>query len=257
MPQISDAAREALRGATMTETTLDLPRVAPKVYVEAKKVIERIGGKWNRGKGTHLFEVDPRPLVAEIVATGEMPREVNPDKDAAFWRTPQEVAGRVIYEAGLLNPAPLRVLEPSAGDGALAEAARNVYPSRVLDLVCVEPDAGRHAVLLGKGFKAEQSTFEEYATTEPEPFDSVVMNPPFSAAGRPVLWAEHVLLAWGLLREGGKLAAVVPDHLSRTGAPVRSLRALIEAHGHVASLPQGAFKASGTGVNTAMVVLTK
>jgi hypothetical protein len=255
MPQISQAVRDALRDATMTAATLDLPKVDPKVYKECKTLIERTGGKWVRGKGTHVYAEDPRPVIAEIIETGEMPRDA--DKDAAFWRTPAKVAERVIYYAGLQDPVPLRVLEPSAGDGALAEAARNVYPWRVLDLVCVEPDARRHAVLLGKGFKAEPSTFEEYAVSEPEPFDAVIMNPPFAVAGHPTLWAEHVVLAFGLLRPGGKLAAVVPDNLSRNGVPMRAVRALVKAHGLVSPLPAGAFKASGTGVNTTLLVLTR
>lgn len=255
MATITDAARDALRDATMTDTTLTLPQVDRKVYAELKQLIERTGGKWVRKLATHVYETDPRPVIEHIVATGEMPRDA--DKDAAFFRTPKEVADRLAYCAGLLDPRWQRVLEPSAGDGALAKAARDVYSWRALEIVCVEPDAGRHAKLLDSGFKAEQSTFEEYAATEPEPFDAVLMNPPFAVAGHPVLWAEHVLLAWGLLKEGGKLAAVVPNNLTRGLAPIRQVQALVKAHGYVQSLPEGSFKESGTGVHTVIVALER
>jgi hypothetical protein len=252
---LTSAAVDALRDATMTETTLTLPQVGSKAYAELKKVIERTGGRWVRKLGTHVYDVDPRPIIAEIIETGDMPRDAS--KDAAFFRTPPEIAEKLVYYAGLLNPAPMRVLEPSAGDGALADAAREVYPWRVLDLVCVEPDAGRHATLVGKGHKAEQTTFEDFAASEPEPFDSVLMNPPFATPGEPVLWAKHVLLAWELVKPGGSLAAVIPSNLDRPHKAVAAVRALVESYGHAEDVPDGAFKVSGTGVSTKLIVIEK
>lgn len=256
MSPLSPEAMDALRRAEVTASTVVFPdQLPPKVYAEVKKVVERSGGKWNRSAKAHLFVADPRPRIAELLGTGAMPRDAT--KDAAFFRTPSEIVGLLLTATGPFGGYDVRVLEPSAGDGAIAEQVRALAVPGVgdIDLVCVEPDPQRHAALLAKGFKAEQMTFEDFAATEPEPFDSIVMNPPFATPGHPVLWAEHVLLAYDLLVPGGSLAAIVPNNLDRAGAAVRRVRSLVEDWGDVEPLSEGSFKESGTGVRTALLTL--
>jgi len=146
-------------------------------------------------------------------------------------------------------------LEPSAGDGAIADVVDGLPYSR--DLVCVEPDEARAAILEGKGYDVAACTLEEYVDATSERFDAVVMNPPFATPGHPVLWAEHVLLARSLLTPNGMLASVIPGNLERQNQVVGQVRDLVyeDGAGSVVDLPADAFKAAGTGVRTKLLVL--
>lgn len=255
---LTPAALEALRAATVTATSVTLSggQLDRKTYEEVNKALTRLGGKWNRKAGAHVFTTDPGPAIEGMVGTGVMVRDA--DKDAGYWRTPPAVAAQVVQLAGLRNVGVKRVLEPSAGDGALASAACNVHPSRDLNLVCVEPDPGRAAALRDAAYGAvHEETFEHYYLGHPEPFDAIVMNPPFALSRRPVAWAEHILLAWTLLKPGATLCAVAPASMHRRHRIVDELRDLVDQHGHVTDLPEDSFRMSGTSVNTILVTLTR
>lgn len=137
--------------------------------------------------------------------------------------------------SALGDPGQPRVLDPSAGIGALVEAVLD--QDRDAQVVAVEPDEGRRhdLIKLAPGWSGLPAvfagTFEEYTAAHPGVrFDAVLMNPPWSVPGRPRLWVEHILAAWGLLHPGGRLVAVTPD--ADPGGPCGGrLRALIEAYG--------------------------
>src|SRR6185503_19963603 len=135
----------------------------------------------------------------------------------------------------------------------------------------VEPNEGRRMALRlsgGSGLQVWAATFEEYAQkvraeSDNTPcdvlFDAVVMNPPFALPGRRYAWAEHMVLAWGLLRDGGQLRAIVPASLEYgRQRPIAAARALIgDAGGSWRKAPDGAFHAAGTGVHTLIVEATR
>jgi hypothetical protein len=50
--------------------------------------------------------------------------------------------------------------------------------------------------------------FEDFARSNSDSFDQVVMNPPFAVPGNPTIWIDHVLLAEKLLKRGGHLVAI-------------------------------------------------
>ena len=82
------------------------------------------------------------------------------------------------------------------------------------------------------------------------------MNPPFAVTGAPNIWIDHVQLAYELLAPGGRVTAIVPvSLLERTDRRHTAIRTLTQQHGGAARLPAGAFKASGTAVNTAVMWL--
>jgi 16S rRNA G1207 methylase RsmC len=91
------------------------------------------------------------------------------------------------------------------------------------------------------------------------PFDAVVMNPPFSLPKQPHADVEHVTHAMQFLRPGGVLVAVVAGGvLFRSTKVVVTFRETVAAAGGtIEPLPEGTFKASGTGVNTALVTFTR
>ena len=146
-------------------------------------------------------------------------------------------------------PDGARILEPSAGTGALVRAILDRTPTA--SVCAIESDTDRAAELAAW---AEQltpcgpsgpppvtvhaGTFESYAQAHPlERFDAVIMNPPWAAPDRPRLWVSHVLTAWNMLTPGGRLVAVVPDVVASPdhqppGTHGRELRRLIDQHGH-------------------------
>ena len=188
----------------------------------------------------------------------------------AYFPTPKVVADRM---AQMLPEGPLTVLEPSAGDGALVRAVLAARPQATI--TAIEPSyelgrlLGRLAAEAGPGYPSEEPRrvelhaclFEDFGKYRDEPpqFDAVVMNPPFSAPGHPVLWAEHVLLAYDRLVPGGRLVAVVPAGFAyrqdKTSARLRDLAA--EVGGDWEDLPDGSFAAAGTQIRTMLICLNR
>jgi len=128
--------------------------------------------------------------------------------------TPPDIAARLVDYAGNLEG--LRILEPSAGTGALVRAfeARGVHSA---DVVTIERERALCDVLERMGAHPVCADFEEWATTTEERFDLVVMNPPFRRA------RQHVEAAFNLLVDGGSLLAIVPSTFD--GEPLEDLPA--------------------------------
>lgn len=196
------------------------------------------------------------------------------DPALSFWPTPRDLADDLVQkvicpgfgDGGAVGDVrQVRVLEPSAGDGHLARSIRWHLPKA--HITCVEPSTGRAAKLRGQAGLADrvvESTLEDYLTTEAwlvEPFDVVVMNPPFTLAGRPEAWAEHFLAIYNdpfLLAPYGQISAVVP-RIVITGKSklVRQVRELLNPHHGMEECAQGAFDPVGAKLSTARIWVEK
>lgn len=97
----------------------------------------------------------------------------------SMWFTPCDLATRMANWAGCSS---MRVLEPSAGGGALAKALR----TRGAHVACIERDPGLAASLRADGFP---TACGDFLSVEPKPFDLVVINPPYENNAD----VEHVL----------------------------------------------------------------
>lgn len=162
--------------------------------------------------------------------------------------TPPDVAARMVeYLDGWSGEAweTIRILEPSAGTGNLVAAILQEWPEA--DLVAWEINhalAHRLMTTHGAAIRVMHGDFLTAAT--PEPFDAVIMNPPFERRA----WVKHVRHAFGMLRDGGRLVTIIPQ------AP--GAREELETIGDVfdiCALPDNTF--SGTGVRTFMAVIDK
>lgn len=248
--RLSPEVRDVLSRATCAGNALTLPsgQLDRTLYVAVADAIEAMGGKWNRKAGAHLFDGEVAPKLAALLDDGVVPHK-NPD---AFFETPPEVV-RLVVDAAVLNDIPsegLRVLEPSAGKGAIARALRSAMPSdAVLDTVELNPE--RAAGLRAEWFKVHEGDFLAYTA---EPYDLIAMNPPFAVAGDAAAWITHVRHALTLLRPGGRLIAIVPNGIvHRSDKKHEAIRALFDA-AVVEPLAPGAFKSSGTGVSACLLV---
>lgn len=164
-------------------------------------------------------------------------------KDLQFYWTPEPVVTAVLEYADVFEVTPytqrrgidpLRVLEPSCGDGRILDG----IAQRGHSAMGFEYHPERASQARRKGHSVVTANFLEQA---PEPiFDKVVMNPPFY--GRH--YAQHVRHAYKFLKPGGTLVSILPatahyDH--------------DELKGEWRDLPVGSFSETGTNVPTGML----
>lgn len=250
---LSPEVQAVLRAATISEDGLTLTLAGEldhKLYQATAKAIEALGGKWNRKVGAHLFPTDARQILAGVLDGDALP-EKNP---LAFFPTPETVVTEMLKR---IWPWPngSRFLEPSAGEGAIADLLRRrhgVSPD------CVELDEGRAQALREKGHRVVGSDF--LAFTPEQPYDYVLMNPPFTVAGDTQAYIDHIEHALTCLRPGGALLAVAPGSLAWLSRKrVAAFREFCEKHAQspLHEFAPGVFKASGTEIATCLIHLTK
>ncbi|ORT71133.1 hypothetical protein B6S66_21060 [Citrobacter werkmanii] len=166
-----------------------------------------------------------------------------------FFPTPESRADWIASEADI-QPG-MDVLEPSAGNGVLAEAARKAGGN--VDVVELEQQL--RDILKEKGFNVVGSDFDTF--TPDKLYDRVLMNPPFSHD----LDIKHVQKAFEHLKPGGKLTAIVSTMAGeRSNKRNKAFREwLNELGAHEQQLPEGMFKESmnPTSVATKLITLTK
>lgn len=251
--KIDPLALDVLRRSTFKGNTLDLPeQLSPKDYQAVKKAINTAGGKWNRGRSTHVFPGDARAAFGDALDSGKLV-----DEKASYqaYFTPAALAARAATMlAGLLPNMGdgAMVLEPSAGEGALALAFATETGGEAL-IDCYELEPKRAAKLAGLGFWSMAADF--LSITPEARYDGVIMNPPFTRDQD----AEHVCHAWEFVKPGGVLVAIVSRGYSfRSTAKARKLGSLVELHRqHEEEIPAGTFAESGTDVATALLILRK
>jgi Methyltransferase small domain len=263
--------RDILATASITGRAVVIPQRLDRAdYVAVNTVLTAIGGTWSRAERAHVFPHDPAAELAAILAGEPVPRPARTAE--GFVPTPPELAEELVREhTGLAELDAPRVLEPSAGDGALVAAIRATAPEAII--VAVEPNTVRAAHLgAWPGVSLVTTTFEEYATSlTPSPsdtdaegpvgresrFDAVVMNPPFAVPGHPTIWIDHLRLAWRLLTPGGQLTAIVPrGYTFRTDRRHTAIRALVEQVGGTHQpLPDDAF--GPRGIRTVLLTMDK
>lgn len=208
------------------------------MYEAVNKVLAALGGKWNRSAKAHVFGEDCEPLLDGVIESGTYARP----EDMGWFPTPAPIVAHVMQLADI-RPEHV-VLEPSAGEGAMAFVA--VSFEAVVD--CVEIDARRADVLRRGGVRAVNEA--DFLTVTPEPvYDRVVMNPPFAKRAD----IHHVTHARKFLKPGGRLVAIMSGGVAfREDRLATDFRAQCES---IQSLPDGAFKESGTSVRTVVVTM--
>lgn len=211
-----------------------------------------MGGTWNKKAGGHVFQTDPRAAVEGLLESGTLIV-----KRDGFFETPKVVTARMIE---LVRPRGW-VLEPEAGRGAIAREIKAA--GGFTNLALVERNEKRADEL--KAALAQPGKVEVWCADflkcsletlcMPFAFSTVLMNPPFEE-GQDI---DHVLHAVSLLAPHGELVSVMSEGVFfREDAKADSFRTWLKHVGaHTEPLPEGAFKESGTGVNTRLVVIRK
>lgn len=225
---------EQFRRSTLTpEGYLILPDMDRRLYDQCKKILERMGFKWDGRKSVraHVMvgDLDPALALAELVESGEVPN----GNEYAFWPSSDRLIDLLFDAASQLYAKFNYVLEPNAGDGAIVRRVLRDYDSTIEWLAAVEINEKRAQLLRQIPFMASMSARVLCGDFLAEPvgptFDTVVMNPPFALAGSPLAYVDHILHAWKFLKPRGVLSSVVPaGFVFRSDAKIVTLREMFE-----------------------------
>jgi len=171
-----------------------------------------------------------------------------------FFPTPKALAARMADLAGIREGD--RVLEPSAGNGNLADAAKAAGGQ--VDVI--EISSQLRDILEAKGYEVVAHDFDAF--TPSEPYNAVIMNPPFGK-GAARLDAQHLMRAFGMLKPGGKLVGIAGEGVFfGTDAKAVAFRKWLDDHGaDIEPLGQNTFKdtqlLATTGANARLIVMHK
>lgn len=278
MEQTAFATKLAERAGTVENIALgEMARSLKQAYVEAfeesqegdgwKKYLpgsktEGTGGKANDYRQEQATDFDR----AKAVYFGKQKKNSRTKSQEGhdYFATPEPIGYKMVQ---WLQAKPGQsLLEPSAGDGAIARwMPDNTYNTVVEPSRDLTPKLMRNVA----GAKVVESTFENFDLHNK--FDGIAMNPPFGKGkdrgGK--LAMEHVAKAYKHLKDGGRLIAIIPDGPACQkrfdkwfyGDPEAKRKedrgiadGVLMADIH---LPSVTFEREGTNVNTRMVVIDK
>lgn len=274
MEQTAFATKLAERAGTVENIALgEMARSLKQAYVEAfeesqegdewKKYLpgsktEGTGGKDNDYRQEKTTDFDR----AKAVYFGKQKKNsrTKSREGVDYFATPEPIGYKMVQ---WLQAKPGQsLLEPSAGDGAIARwMPDNTYNTVVEPSRDLTPKLMRNVA----GAKVVESTFENFDLHNK--FDGIAMNPPFGHGGKTAV--EHVAKAYQHLKDGGRLIAIIPDgsacqkHFDKWfyGNPeAKRKEDRGVADGVLMAdirLPSVTFNRAGTSVNTRMVVIDK
>lgn len=243
--KIAEDVLTVLNNSRLENNVLYLPptQLERKLYVSTNKVLELLGGKWNKKIKGHTFDSDVDELLNDAINFGEI---TDHKKEYQFFPTPKEIVSLMIGFAEIKNSD--TILEPSAGDGAIANELISITPN--IHIVELNPKMFD----LLKDFPVRLN--EDFLTAKLEPvYDKVVMNPPFSKQQD----VDHILKAFSLLKPGGILVSVVSESpFFRQNKKSIEFREWLDINNaEIFELESGAFKSSGTMVKSRIIKTVK
>jgi len=236
--EISEEVKSVLEAGRVEDNKYYLSgkQLESKLYVEVNKILELLGGKWNRSAKCHIFQDNIARQLKGALDNGKV---IDKKKTYQFFETPKEVAIELIRLAEIFEGDD--VLEPSAGYGAIAK-----YLPKGSTII--EIDIEKWTKLDEMGL---EPTHRDFLTYTDKQFDKIIMNPPFTG-GQDV---QHILHAYSLLKKGGRIVSIVPSMTTeKTTKKYKELQSLIT---EVIDLPDCSFKESGTKVNTKIILIIK
>jgi hypothetical protein len=183
----------------------------------------------------------------------ELESELIGCKIPGFFPTPRALAKQLV-EYAAIKPG-MTVLEPSAGNGHIADAIKEAAPGCKLQVI--ECSSRLRQILEVKGHFLVAYDFVAFSTSAQ--YDRVVMNPPFED-GQDI---DHVRRAFSLLKPGGRLVAIMGEGaFFRNDKKCVSFRDWLEDfEGESQKLPEGSFTGKDalvqTGVAARVIIVDK
>ena len=243
----------------------ELPELLAK-FTSKKAVYKALGVRTVSNGYYHIAPTDERtddsPEAAALwgLIDGKDPEQEKADKLAemmaglpkipGYFPTPPDLIEEMLDRAQIRTGH--AVLEPSAGDGAILAAIDDLHAEPVIT-VAYEINPTLCEVLRARGYDARPVDFLKQRGEFR--YDRIVMNPPFEKMQD----VEHVRHAFELLKPGGRLVAIMsPGPFFRDDRKATQFRDWFDdLGGEAEDIEAGAFKQSGTGVASKLVVIDK
>ena len=216
-------------------------QIERKLYLKVNEAIKCLGGKWDRKAKAHLFSDDIGNAIDNAVLSGEV---VDIKKELQYFPTPEPVINQLIELARLESSVDCLLLEPSAGEGAIA--------SRLMqygEVDCCEIHKDFHGSLKELGCNVVGENFLEY---RPEwRYNAIIANPPFTRQ-QDIDHVNHMIDCCC----GRVVSIMSAGVMFRNNHKTVQFRDRIGSlDGRLEMLPEGAFKESGTMVNACVLVV--
>ena len=216
------------------------------------------GGK-ERDRAANAALTDYDRAKAYYWATQKKNSKTKAQEGKDYFATPEPLGQKMVQWVDARGGD--KVLEPSAGHGAIAR-----WFGENVERTVVEPSSALRSrlalVIDPANDRVVDANFEDLSTNNK--YDAIAMNPPFGSGGRTAI--DHLAKAAQHLREGGRVAAIIP---TGPAADKKFDNWLYEqndkgqsVHGNLhmvadIKLPQSAFERAGTNVAARVVVIDK
>jgi phospholipid N-methyltransferase len=235
---------EFLNGFIIRLPDIQLER---KLYQEVAKALTLIGGKWTSGKvQAFVFKENPTKLL-ESISGGE---NRNLQKEYQFFETPDDLADELVTLAEIESQH--KILEPSAGQGAIVKAITRILPNTTVDCYELMPT---NQIFLRKIANVNFIGDDFLQSDESIKYDRIVANPPFSKNQD----IDHVKKMYNLLNQNGRMVVITSTHwfTSTNKKETEFKNWLKEIEAERIEIVKGRFKESGTMVGTFILVIDK
>lgn len=259
---VDEDVANVLTRSPIRDGVLTLPdQLDRQHYQRTAKVLGALGLKWDRRIGGFAITPDLATDLADALTAGKV---VDRKRTLELFETPVAIANQMAQLAmsklpvARLDIGAMRFLEPSAGRGRLVSAMGSRFIGGD-ELLAIDIDAANCQALKDQGIATEVicGDFIGLGCQIGKQADVILMNPPFANTA-DILHVTHAYTRW--LAPGGVLVAIMSPHWTfAEDTPSRSFRQLmrdVTLSGNT-MLPEGAFKAEGTGVRTVMVWMQK
>lgn len=234
----------SIKDNTISPPPRDDMEMDSKLYADYKKSMTQNLGKWKSGKLQHFeFLFDPTNLLNSL-RNGEKP---NYKQEWHYFPTPEAV----INQMGNIHIPwdNLRVLEPSAGRGAIMKGIDEIG-GNCCDITweCIEAEPTNRKILQEEGYDLIWDDFDTFEIPDIKfGYDVIYANPPFKKD------RQHVEKMLKCLAVGGSAVIVLPSSFETKY--VKHIQEWEENFEYIRfhKVPDNAFKESGTGVNTVIM----
>ena len=244
--------QEIINNCRAQDGIIFLPAVTidRSLYLQLKKLMQSNGAKWKGGKvGGFVC-----PNAGEVLQRMQGGDLSNRKKDYQFFATPVELGEAMVGDLETITPD-MRILEPSAGQGALITAMRNRFGSDICPDYCeLMPENRRYITAHFSGCHCVGDDFLQAEGLE-ERYDRIVANPPFSKNQD----IRHILRMYDCLNPTGRMVTLCSPHFEfandRESCNFRDW--LYSVNAHVRLVPKRTFRSSGTDIEARMIVIYK
>lgn len=244
---------------TELQTTLSKCRIAdnivflpsPKDYVipnyqEVRNALLKAGAKYK--SNTFVFPNAAQPYIDRLMGGDK----VNIKKEFQFYGTPAWLAKGLVEMANIKMQH--RILEPSAGQGAIITAIGFAAPGIRIDY-CELMDINRNVLKMFTSAVWICDDFLKIPDHYLGYYDRIVANPPFNKN----LDIDHIKKMYDCLKDGGRLVSIASQSW-KTGNQKKQVafREWIDyVEADIEEVEMGSFKESGTSVGGYIITIDK